>query len=49
MLNSATKYGVPKTTKRCYGAPKIQKVLQNKGIKASIKRIQRKMKKLDIR
>lgn len=36
-------------SKRCYDALKIQKVLLNKGIKVSIKRIQRRMKKLDIR
>lgn len=36
-------------SKRCYGAPKIQKVLQNRGIKASVKRIQRRMEKLNIR
>ena len=37
------------TSKRCYGAPKIQKALQNRGIKVSVKRIQRRMKKLNIR
>ena len=36
-------------SKRCYSAPKIQKVLQNRGIKASIKRVQKRMRKLNIR
>lgn len=36
-------------SKRCYGAPKIQKALQNRGIKASIKRVQKRMRKLNIR
>lgn len=37
------------TSNRCHGAPKIQKSLFNKGIKVSIKRVQRRMKKLNIR
>ena len=36
-------------SKGCYGAPKIQKSLFNKGINVSIKRVQRRMKKLNIR
>ncbi|WP_394903247.1 IS3 family transposase [Clostridium butyricum] len=36
-------------SKRCYGAPKIQKPFPNRGIKVSIKRVQKRMKKLCIR
>lgn len=35
--------------KRVYGAPKIQKELEGKGHKVSVKRVQRKMKELGIR
>ena len=36
-------------SKRRYGSPKIQKVLTNKGIKVSQKRVARRMKELGIR
>ena len=36
-------------SKRRYGSPKIQKVLVNKGIKVSQKRVARRMKELEIR
>lgn len=36
-------------SKRCYGVPKIRKVLQNKDIKASLKRIPKHMKYLGIK
>lgn len=36
-------------SKKCYGAPKIQKVLAAKGIKASIRRVQRHMVNLGLR
>ena len=36
-------------SKRRYGSPKIQKVLANKGIKVSQKRVARRMKELEIR
>ena len=36
-------------SKRRYGAPKIHKILENKGIFVSLKRVQRRMKKLGIK
>ena len=36
-------------SKRRYGAPKIHKILENKGISVSLKRVQRRMKKLGIK
>ena len=36
-------------SKRRYGAPKIHKILESKGISASLKRVQRRMKKLGIK
>ena len=36
-------------SKRRYGAPKIHKILENKGLSISLKRVQRRMKKLGIK
>ncbi|MSR91448.1 IS3 family transposase [Inconstantimicrobium porci] len=36
-------------SKRRYGAPKIHKTLQSKGITVSLKRVQKRMKKLGIK
>ena len=36
-------------SKRRYGAPKIHKILENKGFSISLKRVQKRMKKLDIK
>lgn len=36
-------------SKKRYGAPKIQKVLEKSGTKASLKRVQRHMAKLGLR
>lgn len=35
-------------SKRRYDAPKIHKILEHNGVKASLKRIQKRMKKLGI-
>ena len=42
-------FGEYTVSKRRYGAPTIYKLIENKGLSISLKRIQRRMKKLGIK